>query len=111
MKIYHQHTNNIDKKYIREASLLKTQTEAEMRGWKKLGTGKNKIVYKKGMIVVKFAKKNRSEHLLREVKKYFAVPKYYRKYFARIFAGDKSKIIQRYIPIKIIKYHTGRASV
>lgn len=108
MKVLLQNTSPTDKKYIKEAICLKSQTDASGKGWKKIGSGKNKIVFKKGRIVVKFSKRGRGKHLCNEINKYFSTPKHYRKYFARIFAGDSKKIVQRHVPIKIKSRYSGR---
>lgn len=106
MYLYLQHTSSLDKKYIREAAELKFQSDALRNGWIKIGSGKNKVVYKKGNVALKFAKRGKS--LTKEINKYFSIPRYYRKYLARIFGGNNNKIIQRYVPINIKSKYSGR---
>lgn len=100
MKPYLQNTNSADKRHIKQAIRLRNQADARKKGWKRLGNGVFKVVFKKGKIVVKFPRDRRdSYHLTDEIEKYFSIPKYYRRYFARVFGGDENKIIQRYVPI------------
>ena len=108
IRLYLQSTTKTDKKYIKEAARIKYQNEALRKGWIKIGSGLNKVVYKKGQIVIKFAKRGKERYNQQEVDKYFSLTKYYRRYFARIFGGDDRKIIQRYIPIHIKPKYTGR---
>lgn len=88
--------------------LLRDQCDASKKGWKRIGEGRSKIVYKKGKIVIKFAKPGNGFHLNAEANKYFSIPRYYRRYLVRIFAGDSNKIIQRYVPIKIKEKYSAK---
>jgi len=47
-------------------------------------------------VVVKFNRHERTDHMIKELKLYKKASKKYKKYLARVFGGDKKKIIQRY---------------
>lgn len=96
--MYLQYTSNRDKKYIREALNLKDYEDAKRKRWKPIGTGAFRKAYRKGNVVVKFAHNKRCRVHIREMRFYLSAPPHMRKYLARVFAVDKGKIIQRYVP-------------
>ena len=99
MKSNLQYTSKLDKKYIKEASKLKSNLEAKDKGWKYIGKGAYKDTYKKGNIVVKFNRSlDNNKHMLNEIKFYKKTKKTYKKYLARIFGGDGEKIVQKFVP-------------
>lgn len=99
MKLSLQYTSEVDKEFIKEAAKLKNTEDAENAGWVFIGSGVYKSSYKKGNIVVKFDRHCHAyeNHMLNEIKLYQNTTKSYKKYLARIFGGDKNKIIQKLV--------------
>jgi hypothetical protein len=101
IKVYLQYTSDKDKEYIREAAKLKDGDEAEKLGWVFIGSGCFKKAYQKGDIVVKFnSLDNNNMHMLKELILYKEANKKYKKHLARIFGGDGTRIIQRFVKVK-----------
>lgn len=88
-----------DKQYLKEAIGLADCADARDNGWKYLGQGAFKAAFRKGNIVVKFShfEKRDSEHMRDEIRVFKKLKQADKKYFARIFAYDSTKIIQAYV--------------
>ncbi|MHA2280223.1 MAG: hypothetical protein ACXAC5_05080 [Promethearchaeota archaeon] len=98
MRLYLQYTSDIDKEHIKEASKLKNEEEAKSIGWNFIGSGCFKRAYKKGNVVVKFnATDGNNMHMLKELLLYKEANRKYKKHLARIFGGDGTRIIQRFV--------------
>jgi hypothetical protein len=98
MKLHLQYTSCLDKEHIKEAAKLKDDNDAKLKGWEHVGNGVFKRTYRKGNIVVKFNNQaDNKMHMLKEILLYREAPKKYKKHLARIFGGDGTKIIQRFL--------------
>lgn len=114
MKLYLQYTSWREKQIIREAASLNSTKEAEQKGWVFIGAGVFKYTYKKENIVIKFDKRTSDipNHMLNELKFYKNTPRKYKKYLARIFGADKSRIIQRFVePDPNRRYYTDEEQI
>lgn len=92
--------NNISearRKLIKEAMSLKNKEHAVANGWQHIGSGAYKHAYKKGNIVVKFPNIYQNNSCLAEGNLYTKVKYKHKKYFARVYAFNKSRNIQEYI--------------
>lgn len=96
-----QYTTAKEKEHIREAAGIKSETEAARKGWKFIGKGLYKNCYKKGNIVLKFGRPDvysfDRDHMKVELRFYKKTPKHLRKYLARVFGGNESIMIQRFV--------------
>jgi len=98
MKLYLQYTSDIDKIHIREAAALENEHSAGKEGWEYIGAGCYKRAYKKGNVVVKFnAQDGNNMHMLKEILLYKEAPRKYKKHMARVFGGNGTRIIQRFV--------------
>jgi len=92
-----QYTGKREKQYIKEAFALEEPFYGAHvgNGWRYLGQGAYKTVYKKGNVVVKFAV---DHEIWSEVSCYFTAHPYWRRNFARIYGFSRDRIVQKYIP-------------
>ncbi len=105
--MYTQHTSKNERRLIKEALSFKTQKEAREKGWKFIGEGAFRKVFRKNNIVLKFTKRSPysedRDACIREAYFYFKVLKpHQRKNFARIYAWRNDRVIQKYYPQKKI---------
>lgn len=97
MTMFLQHTSSCQKRLIKEALNLRNKTRAKRAGWKFIGDGYSCTTYRKGSVVVKFFSWQERESIKHSLRFYLAVPPYYRRYLARIFAIADDRIIQKYV--------------
>lgn len=96
-KINTQYTTARQKILIKEA-MIHNQEELLGKGWKYTGGGLSMLAYKKEDIVVKMlreAYRNRKTDIY--MKAYNKVPSYLKKYFARVYAISKDRVVQKYV--------------
>ena len=89
-----------DKLIVQEALTADFSCKTLPKGWRKLDEGFAKIVYKKDNFVVKLCRKGDRDykvHFRNEVKLYKSIKPKDHKFFARIYAYNSSRIVQKFI--------------
>lgn len=93
-----RYTTARQKLLIKEALTCSTGKELLKKGWRRLDSGISMTGYKKGDIVVKIYYKGEAKY--RDSYSHFdfynKVPRRLKKYFARVYAVDRDRVIQAY---------------